>query len=525
MSRRGIVIGEFGYPLSFRAVIEDSVHGAIRVTTEEFVLLQTPFLRRLHEIKQLGLAYLVFPAATHSRLEHSLGSTQLMYRIASRIASKAMAESRICSSITLNCSAKELKTFIEIARLAALLHDLGHLPFSHTTEEALHSIIKECEEKGFSTRACSVADAVKKDLPGAESDLKIHEIYTLRFVKELSKIVEGENPELSLKLRAAMNAIKGSQRRLSASDIEELGLREEASRLISRLLSHEIFDVDRVDYLVRDARYTGVVYGYIDLDRLIEGLDIEPNEDEIEVMVSPKAIPSIEDVFDARFKMYRTVYFHHKILAIQLAVAKTLELMLEEWWTLNPQIYEELGDPSSFLKPDRLAELIGEGRVYFDDSEMLTLIKLGASRGSKKLKRWAKSLLHERHLLPVSLIKRTEEILGDIPTSLIPVRDLAQLLADIDFEQIAENSILREITGTVRIYGSVRRIVNPEELKSLKLTHYLDAVLEAGSIPVVQVFVYSDDESTHRELYEKRWQLREAFKKALVEEIGRSWRR
>ncbi|MEM1640648.1 MAG: HD domain-containing protein [Acidilobaceae archaeon] len=503
-------------------MIEDSVHGAIKITSEEYVLLQTPFLRRLHEIKQLGLAYLVFPTATHSRLEHSLGATYLMHRIVSRIISKAEEDSVLCEALTLNCTPRVLQKFLEVSRLAALLHDSGHLAFSHASEEALVHIMKDCWSGERLPKACKVVEAIAREAESLSLNTKIHEAYTTYFVKKLAEVVKEESEETSIKLIAALNAIKPFGLSRPEQIWESLGLKKEALQLISKLLSNEIYDVDRVDYLVRDALYTGVVYGYIDLDRLIEGLDVTVKNGEPDVIITPKAVQSIEDMFDARFKMYRSVYFHHKLLAIQLAVSRTLELIFEEWENLSPQIYEKIGDPTTLMTPSKLAELIAEGFVYMDDNEVMYLIKLAATRGSKVLRRWARSLLHERRLLPVSLIKRTEEFLiGGALSSL----DISEYLANLDLEKIAEDSVYRVVREVglnenhVKAYSSVRKIVNSEALKSLELTHYLRAVSRAASTPIVQVYVFSDDEEVHKTLYNERWLLRQRYRETLFSEL------
>ncbi|MEM1873369.1 MAG: HD domain-containing protein [Acidilobaceae archaeon] len=509
-------------------MVEDSVHGAIRITSEEYVLLQTPFLRRLHEIKQLGLAYLVFPTATHSRLEHSLGVTHLMHRIVSRVVAKAGADPQLCSAISSSCSARELSVFVDVSRLAALIHDSGHLAFSHATEEALADLIKRCSSRrSHSSNACKAVKQLEREAERLGSSFKIHEVYTLHLVEKMAEAVRGESEELSLKILAALETLKSTSVEKNEETWESLGLRRGALKLVSSLLSNEIYDVDRVDYLVRDARYTGVVYGYIDLDRLIEGLEVVVRNEEPEVQVTPKALQSIEDVFDARFKMYRSVYFHHKLLSIQLAVSKTLEYILEEWDSLNPQIYEHLPDPASLLAPSKLAELVSDGLLYFDDNEMMYVIKLSAMRGSRLLKRWARSLLHERHLLPVSLIKRTEELLED---RIAPSLNLDEALSKLDFEHLSES--LAEIVARqlgversdVEVYFSLRRIVDPNAVKGFELTQYLRAVSRAASTPILQVYAFSDDERVQRTLYSHRWLLREKCRELMLEELLSYWR-
>ncbi|MEM0497103.1 MAG: HD domain-containing protein, partial [Acidilobaceae archaeon] len=132
-----------------RAVIQDSIHGIIPINEAEYWILQTPFLRRLHEIKQLGLSYLVFPSATHSRLEHSLGVMHLASRMAYRVIEASRRSSKVCSALFEKCDDRVYSTFIQVARLAGLLHDLGHPPFSHMSEDTIEDLIFNPELRGL----------------------------------------------------------------------------------------------------------------------------------------------------------------------------------------------------------------------------------------------------------------------------------------------------------------------------------------------------------------------------------------
>lgn len=217
-------------------VIRDSIHGDVFLSGPEFEIIDTPEFQRLRRIKQLGMTHLVYPSANHTRFEHSIGSLHLAGRIADR----------------LDIGVQEL----ENVRIAALLHDIGHGPLSHTSEELLARYLKQPHE-------------------------------------DISREII-ENSSLSGVLEDAG---------YSPADICDI-LRERGGYL-NKIISSE-FDVDRMDYLVRDAHHTGVAYGIIDLDRIINTLQVHGNT----LVVTERGLRAVEALLVARFLMIPTVYLH-----------------------------------------------------------------------------------------------------------------------------------------------------------------------------------------------------------------------
>ena len=229
--------------------IRDCIHGNIKVFEAEEALLDTPQLQRLRHIKQLGFTYLVYPGANHTRFEHSLGVMFLA--------------GRISDELNLHQDVKKQ------LRVAGLLHDIGHGPFSHTTEMVL--------EKNFGIT---------------------HEEMTKELVR-----------------KSEVSDVLGN----NGFDPEEVVGNIEGSAEYSEVLNSEL-DADRMDYLVRDAYYTGVAYGLIDLDRLISTLSTRKHH-----LVLTGGTEAAESLLRARFLMYPTVYEHHAARIAEAMFCRAIE--------------------------------------------------------------------------------------------------------------------------------------------------------------------------------------------------------
>lgn len=254
--------------LSFVKHVYDCVHGYIGITEIERSIMDTSIFQRLRRIKQLGLSDLVYPGATHSRFAHSIGSMFVMDKIASRlIEDKYLEEDQL----------QEL-------RLAALLHDVGHYPFSHLVENVM-----------------------KK----RHGDQGKHETLSGYIVKstEIGKMIRnaGYDPE---KISAII------ERKYSEN------------KLFSYLLSSD-FDVDRIDYLIRDAHHTGVAYGFVDVDRLIRTITVNMKT-LAHLAILQKGRQAIENFLIGRYHMYQSVYYHKTTVAFELMMEKTYEGLLNE---------------------------------------------------------------------------------------------------------------------------------------------------------------------------------------------------
>lgn len=250
-------------------VIRDPIHGNIRIKGYIAELLESPEVQRLYNIKQLGFAHLVFPGAHHTRLEHSLGA----YHIASQI------------SETLNIEDDGRN----IVTCAALLHDIGHGPFSHTLESIL------LEKFGVDH-----IDLTEELILG---EYEIFDSKEKKFIQSPSVAQILFKNDVDKK--EIVNIIRGKTYKKS---------------YLGQILNSTI-DVDQLDYLLRDAYYTGVAYGMIDIERLLQTLMI--HEDNL--TIKRKGVGVVENILMARGLMYSSVYFHKTARIAELMLSKAIE--------------------------------------------------------------------------------------------------------------------------------------------------------------------------------------------------------
>ncbi|AFD00387.1 HD superfamily phosphohydrolase [Methanocella conradii HZ254] len=217
----------------FMSPIRDPIHGYIEVAPHIERLLDTGIVQRLRNIKQLGWTNLVYPGANHTRFEHSLGT----YYLASRLAGELSEEER-----------REIE-------IAALLHDVGHGPYSHDSEDII-------------------------------------EQYTRRRHDDVAFLIESEEiagilDEYGIKPSAISGHIQGKTK-------------------IGQIISGSL-DVDRMDYIIRDAYYTGVAYGIVDYEHLLRNIRFYDNN----IVLYYRGLKSAESLLMSRFLMYPSVYDHH----------------------------------------------------------------------------------------------------------------------------------------------------------------------------------------------------------------------
>jgi len=257
-------------------ILRDPVHGLVSFESAEEqiveALLKTAELQRLRRIRQLGFTSLAYPGADHTRFSHSLGAAHVMTRFVRRLRDlhhELPASQRLDTTL-----ARE-------ALAAALLHDLGHGPFSHLFEAAL---------------------------PLAPS----HETWT-------SRILLDPETEVNATLRAVDQTLP--QR------VADLVHGKHPVDYLARAVSGT-FDVDRCDYLLRDAHFTGVGYGKFDLDWLIRSLRLgvtgDPDLAPPLAIDGPKGLPAIESFVLARLFMFQQVYFHKASRASEWMLSRVL---------------------------------------------------------------------------------------------------------------------------------------------------------------------------------------------------------
>ncbi|MBX9928840.1 MAG: HD domain-containing protein [Gemmatimonadaceae bacterium] len=224
------------------------LYSSITVESAFLPILDGPEMQRLRNVRQLGLAHLVYPGATHSRFEHALGAYHL-----ARVATAMLRERGALAAIAPEEPA--------LVMAAAMLHDIGHYPFSHALEEI---------------------------------GLEHHESVAVPFILDgpIADVLRGFAPDAPSRVLAMIQGTSESP--------------------LGGLISGSI-DLDKIDYLRRDARMCGVPYGEIDLDRLLHALVVvsRPSDGRLTVGIREKGLAALESLLFAKYQMYRNVYWHH----------------------------------------------------------------------------------------------------------------------------------------------------------------------------------------------------------------------
>lgn len=288
-------------------IINDPVYGFLHFPEPEVLqIIDHPWFQRLRSIKQMGMAHLVYPGAVHTRLHHSLGACHLMGKALDVLRQKGISLDRK------DCIA---------ARLAILLHDVGHGPFSHALENSL--------VEGVS-----------------------HEALSMMIMKKL-------NEEMNGILTEAIQIFDHAY----------------PKKYLHQLVSSQL-DVDRMDYLSRDSFYSGVSEGIISHDRILQMLTVVNNE----LMVEEKGVHSIEKFIIARRLMYWQVYLHKTVLGAEMLLVNILKRAKElaqsgtvifATASLKHFLYQRITNKDFESDPQHL-----QLYTILDDADIFTAIKM-----------------------------------------------------------------------------------------------------------------------------------------------------
>ncbi|MCA8960492.1 MAG: HD domain-containing protein [Planctomycetes bacterium] len=247
-------------------VIRDPVHGYVRLGDDEIRGLDTPEVQRLRGISQLGLTDRVFPGARHTRFEHALGTLEVSSRIFEELRGR-LGVAAILELLGLPDAVPEYEHLRAVARWASLLHDIGHAPFSHVTEELLPS--------------------------GTDHETRTVELFESG---EIGRVVRECGVALAEDVRAVLVGGPSLPRPL---------------RFVREVLAGPL-GADRMDYLLRDSHSTGVSYGVFDLSRVLHTLEpVECDEEpRVRLGIRRGGVLAAEGMLWARFSMFQQVYLH-----------------------------------------------------------------------------------------------------------------------------------------------------------------------------------------------------------------------
>lgn len=313
--------------LNKRKILNDPVYGFINIPSDLiFDIVEHPYFQRLRRIKQLGLTHLVYPGALHTRFSHALGSMFLMHNAIEVIKQKG-------HQITEEES--------QAAKIAILLHDIGHGPFSHALE---HSIVENMS----------------------------HEMISDIFMNKLNVIFEG-------KISMALEIFRGKYHK----------------NFLHQLVTGQL-DMDRLDYLARDSFFTGVSEGIIGTERIIKMLNVCDGKLAVEI----KGIYSIEKFLVSRRLMYWQVYLHKTVLSAEQLLIKILKRAkylaqnhIDVFATPVFQIFLKNNfSQKDFNKNNDLIDSFSK----LDDFDIFTSIKVWQSHQDKILSELSKALVNRK---------------------------------------------------------------------------------------------------------------------------------
>jgi HD superfamily phosphohydrolase len=294
--------------------IKDPVHGFVYVTEAEREIIDSYPVQRLHRLRQLAGAEFVYPGANHTRFEHSIG---VMY-LAGLLSENP------------NLSKHLSKDEIQTIRIAALLHDVGHGPFSHIFEHLLTKFLK-----------------------------KTHEDMTTWVIQEseLSDIINrlGYDPDVIAKLAVG-------------------SLHKPGKAFIDQIIRSSV-DVDKLDFVVRDTHHTGAEYGYVDIFRLIHMLDILDEN----LAVNLGALSALESFMLARIESFKSIYFHRVGRAAQIMIAMAIEKAKDELGLVDfksPEEYLALDDYTTWT----MLKKCEKSRGIIENLERRRLLKCAYDR-------------------------------------------------------------------------------------------------------------------------------------------------
>lgn len=337
----------------FPKIFSDPIWGTIELKDYEVAFLDSPLLQRLRGIRQLGMVHLVYPGASHDRLSHTLGVVEVSARIMKALEHNAEIRQRYGSD---GIDLPGITDFDRgTTRLAALLHDIGHGPFSHASEPILN--------QRYGKEIKTAKSEISNWFPGA-TKIQESELVSVMFVlsqpmlevfEDLTTFISSKGADIAEAIAAR---IVGSHKHLTAT-------------YLAGTISGPI-DADKLDYMARDSYYAGLPVG-LDVARLINKLEIiaitdknapnddlrnrakgSPNECYFDIGISLAALNAYEQMVVGRILLYDRMYYHHKV--------RSAECMIRRLWALTA---EESGKPIeakylfSTLSDDAMLALLG----------------------------------------------------------------------------------------------------------------------------------------------------------------------
>ena len=347
--------------------IRDPVHGFIAYDDWEREIINHPAFQRLRRIRQLALTELVYPGATHTRFPHALGTMDVATRMFDAIVKRQwdyLAHERGYDQAGISRDR-------QIVRLAALLHDVGHSPFSHSGEGLFPVNSEDGTRFHHEEYSASIIETVLKDT------IEQHQ----------------GNWNYDIKASDVADLVSGNTNLANQSSVR---------RLLWRPLVTSQLDADRCDYLLRDSLHAGVSYGRYDLDRILATINLGLSEsDDPAIAIEEGGWHAAEGLIIARYSMFTQVYFHHTRQALDHHVEQVLRELLvndydrpefplpdaqgleeylkwDDWMVLGRVARGEAGEHGENVMNRTLYRRVYETRETPDDEELQRFEKVSA---------------------------------------------------------------------------------------------------------------------------------------------------
>lgn len=411
----------------FKIQIRDPIHGTLQLSRNEVAVVDHGAYQRLRMIKQLGLADLAFPGATHTRYAHGLGTMHIAARMF-----------RILAKNYELADADELR-LLQTLRLAAMFHDLGHAPLSHTTE-AFMPKVGDLELGSWAE--------------GRPDRQASHEDYTLKIIvgSELTRLIEERFQDVGVRPEDVATLISG--RAWPGQEARFVVGGRNWLPLLRQCVSSEL-DADRMDYLLRDSYFAGVPYGRYDHEWLLENLTPVERDGALYLGLNARALFGFEDYLLSRYHMFMSVYFHH--------IPIGYEVMLK---CFHEEATGELVIPAHV-----------EGYLGCDDVFLFSMLR--SSRSA-----WARRIVERK---AYRMLVETREVVGEKDTLARPMAQVEEVQAALKERGIS--ALVHSVKGRLSKYFNQGASQPPHPARSPEL--YL--VDEGQAVPV----------ETHVPLYQR----------------------
>ncbi len=422
----------------------DPIYNFIHINNYEKKIIESPYFQRLRYIHQLGMTYFVYPGAQHTRFDHSLGTMEIATRLFDVIKNKKFKNRFIINSIF----GKEIKKYRQILRVACLLHDIGHYPFSHASES----------DKIW---------GMKHEQRGKEIILDA----------DMRNRIENHCPS-NMNISAEVIA-------LLIDDKHEIG--DAKLELLRKIITRDL-GVDRIDYLIRDSLHTGVKYGLFDCHRLIDTFILSyDRHNNPELCLEKGGIHAAEGLIYARYWIFLQVYFHKTRVAYDLHLGDYTKKFVE-FYKRRDKKPIDFTQTDNFLK---LNDFILLNNIYQDSNKKY--------KGKRhEMARIIMNRQHHKRAVEIDGNKIDSEKFKDVKPQKISesvFKELKEKIEDKFYDEIQEGKILFKRSATMTNKFEQMRFLICD--KSHNLTDILDEsklIDSLKSIDLFRVYVARDKE-------------------------------